>query len=189
MPRTEKQYVELRNRKIELIESTAMKCFATRGFHNTSMSSVAKEAGISTGLTYNYFASKEELLKSIYLKGIRKIFSPLEGKTRLNKGTFRVFIEHIFFEMENNVSFWRLYFIIISQPEILSQFQGYMMETAKPIMTAIMDYFKNIGMPEPEVEARFLFSVMDGVCINYLIDNKDYPLKKMKEKILKSYVQ
>lgn len=73
MPKTKEQYEALRSQKMELIENTAMACFAENGFHGTSISSIAKKAGISTGLTYNYFSSKEDLLTAIYLKGIKKI--------------------------------------------------------------------------------------------------------------------
>lgn len=189
MPKTKEQFEKVRNQKIELIENTAMKCFATKGFHNTSISYIAKEAGISTGLTYNYFSSKDELLKSIYLKGIQKVYAPLKDNTGLSKKTFIAFIEHIFNEIETNVPFWKLYFIVISQPEILAQFQEYMIETAAPIMRAIISYFEKQGIEDPHIEAQFLFSTIDGICINYLINNQHYPLKQMKQKILKNYEQ
>jgi AcrR family transcriptional regulator len=47
MPRSSKQFQELRSIKIELIESVAMRCFAAKGFHDTSISYIAKEAGIA----------------------------------------------------------------------------------------------------------------------------------------------
>ena len=186
MPRTSKQFEELRNIKIELIESVAMKCFANKGFHSTSISYIAKEAGISSGLMYNYFSSKDELLKSIYLKGIKKVFAPIEGET-LTKKKFIAFIQHIFNEIENNIPFWKLYFIVISQPDVLAQYQEYMLEAALPIMNAIINYFAKKGMQSPEIEAQFLFSTIDGVCINYLVNYPKYPLKQIKQKILKNY--
>lgn len=186
MPRTKKQFEELRNQKIELIENTAMKCFAAKGFHNTSISVIAKEAGISSGLMYNYFSSKEELLKSIYLKGIKKVLAPLKDET-LTKEKFIAFIQHTFNEIETNISFWKLYFIVISQPDVLAQFQEYMLETSLPITNAIIKYFAKQGIQNPEIEAQFLFSTIDGVCINYLINYPNYPLKQIKQKILKNY--
>ena len=186
MPRTKKQFEEIRSQRIELIENTAMKCFAEKGFHNTSISTIAKEAKISTGLTYNYFSSKEELLKSIYLKGIKKVFAPLTDET-LTKEKFIAFIEHIFNEIEVNTQFWKLYFIVISQPNVLVQYQEYMLEMTSPIMNAIISYFDKQGLQNPETEAQFLFSTIDGVCINYLINEKHYPLKHIKQKILKNY--
>jgi AcrR family transcriptional regulator len=186
MPRTTQQFEELRNIKIELIESVAMKCFADKGFHSTSISYIAKEAGISSGLMYNYFSSKDELLQSIYLKGIKKVFAPIEGQT-LTKATFIAFIQHIFKEIETNISFWKLYFIVMSQPDVLTQYQAYMLETVLPMTNAIINYFAKQGMKNPEMEAQFLFSTIDGICINYLIHYPNYPLKQIKQKILKNY--
>jgi AcrR family transcriptional regulator len=187
MPRSKEQFEEVRNQKIDLIETTAMKCFAKKGFHNTSISDIAKEAGISVGLTYNYFSSKEDLLKSIYIKGIHRVYTPLQGKAALTTKSFKQFIEHIFREIETNVAFWKLYFIVISQPEILNQFQEYMVEAATPIITSVIRYFRSQGVADPKTEALFLLSTLDGVCINYLISEQHYPLKKIKQKIIESY--
>ena len=186
MPRSKEQFEKLRNKKIELIEKVAMECFAKKGFYNTSINHIAKEAGISTGLTYNYFSSKEELLKSIFLKGIKKVFAPVIGQV-LNREKFIDFIEHIFREIETNKQFWRLYFIVTTQPDVLVQFQEYMLENVLPVISSLTDYFREKSFADPEVEAQFLFSTIDGVCINYLINSEHYPLNQIKQKILRNY--
>lgn len=186
MPRTKEQFEDIRSQRIELIENIAMHCFAEKGFHNTTISYIAKEAGISTGLTYNYFSSKEDLLKSIYLKGVKKAFSPLMEKA-LAEGKFKDFIEHIFNEVESNKEFWKLYFIVISQPDTMSQFQAYVLEILMPILTSITGYFKSKGVEEPELETQFLFSTLDGISINFLFNSDHYPLQKIKQKLLKNY--
>lgn len=45
----------------EEIKRAALKVFAQKGIAGTKMSMIADEAGISQGLTYRYFSSKEEL--------------------------------------------------------------------------------------------------------------------------------
>ena len=72
-PRTEKQYEQIREQKRALILETALRLFADEGFHSTSISKIAKGAGISKGLMYNYFGSKEELLKDIVISGISNL--------------------------------------------------------------------------------------------------------------------
>ena len=49
----------------EQILGAAMVCFAKRGFHQTSMHHVAEAAGISVGLIYRYFASKEAVIGAL----------------------------------------------------------------------------------------------------------------------------
>ena len=43
----------------------AMVCFAKCGFHQTSMHDISEEAGISVGLIYRYFASKEAVISAL----------------------------------------------------------------------------------------------------------------------------
>ncbi len=47
------------------ILAAAMKCFSLRGFHQTSMLDLSAEAGISVGLIYRYFASKEAVIAAM----------------------------------------------------------------------------------------------------------------------------
>lgn len=44
----------------------AVRAFARRGYHACRVSDVAEEAGVAHGLIYHYFASKEELLETIF---------------------------------------------------------------------------------------------------------------------------
>ena len=43
----------------------AMVCFAKCGFHQTSMHDISEEAGVSVGLIYRYFASKEAVIGAL----------------------------------------------------------------------------------------------------------------------------
>ncbi len=65
-PRTDKQFEEIRESKRSQIIEAAIECFAKRGFDAVSISELAEFAGISKGLMYNYFKSKDELLKNIF---------------------------------------------------------------------------------------------------------------------------
>lgn len=49
----------------ERILDAAERCFAQAGFHRTTMQDICKEAGISPGALYVYFASKEDLIAGI----------------------------------------------------------------------------------------------------------------------------
>lgn len=57
----ETQPDHIHDKRKEQIKRAALKIFAHRGIAGTKMSMIASEAGISQGLTYRYFDSKEEL--------------------------------------------------------------------------------------------------------------------------------
>ena len=53
----------LDERRRQLLEAGA-RVFTERSYNTVSMSDVAKEAGISKGLLYHYFSSKQDLFRA-----------------------------------------------------------------------------------------------------------------------------
>ncbi|WP_088011083.1 TetR/AcrR family transcriptional regulator [Gottfriedia acidiceleris] len=64
-PLNKEQFDQIRDQRSEQIKQAALKVFARRGYTGTKTSIIAKEAGISEGLIYRYFHSKEELFTTI----------------------------------------------------------------------------------------------------------------------------
>lgn len=64
-PLNEEQLHQIRDERRDQIMGAAIKVFAHRGIAGTKMSMIAAEAGISHGLLYHYFKSKEELLTKL----------------------------------------------------------------------------------------------------------------------------
>jgi AcrR family transcriptional regulator len=52
----------------EAILQAAVRVFARRGFHACRVSDIAEEAGVGYGLVYHYFASKDEVLDTLFLE-------------------------------------------------------------------------------------------------------------------------
>jgi AcrR family transcriptional regulator len=52
--------------KERAILAAALRLIAANGFHGAPMSKVAKEAGVSTGIIYHYFESKDALIGALY---------------------------------------------------------------------------------------------------------------------------
>jgi AcrR family transcriptional regulator len=50
----------------ERLYATAMQLIATRGYEATTLRDVAKEAGVSVGLLYRYFPSKQAVVLALY---------------------------------------------------------------------------------------------------------------------------
>ncbi|HWE46695.1 MAG TPA: helix-turn-helix domain-containing protein [Caulobacteraceae bacterium] len=69
-PRTRRtEPAEVRRR--QLLDA-AKRCFRAVGFHATTMAEVAAEAGVSVGLIYQHFASKEALIEGIVLEDLEQ---------------------------------------------------------------------------------------------------------------------
>ena len=92
-PISQTQIEEKRAASIGKIYDASLELFAKQGFQSTSISQIAKKAGISKGLIYNYFDSKVDLLK-----GLMANFTNLEEDMMANvvDDDPRKFLENIF---------------------------------------------------------------------------------------------
>jgi len=65
-PRTAEQNEEIRQQTRQQIVDAAFELFANEGFSKSSIAAVAKKAGVSKGLIYHYFDSKQAILEAIF---------------------------------------------------------------------------------------------------------------------------
>lgn len=65
-PRTKAQNKEIREQSRQQIIDAAFELFAETGYQKTSIAAISKKAGISKGLIYHYFESKEDVLIGIF---------------------------------------------------------------------------------------------------------------------------
>lgn len=62
------------------IKEAVIKLILEEGFHGTSMSKIAKEAGVSPATVYIYYDNKEVMLQNIYREYSEEIFQYILGK-------------------------------------------------------------------------------------------------------------
>ncbi|ALO14409.1 Putative acrAB operon repressor [Salinivirga cyanobacteriivorans] len=176
--------------KKEKIVDTAIKLFAEQGFHNTSISKVAEVAGVSKGLMYNYFESKDELFKHIFDLGAEKLtenFDPNRDGV-LTKEELIYYLHDIFYKMQKDREYWILFFTVVMQPGIREIVLDRTHEIIAHMMEELTAYFTEKGCEEPEAQTRYFISVMDGVGMHYLLDPEGFPIKKVVQKIIKEFV-
>ncbi|REG98869.1 TetR/AcrR family transcriptional regulator [Flavobacterium aquicola] len=96
-------------KKEELIISTALKLFVENGFHGTATSRIASESGVANGTLFNYFATKEILIVSIYNSIMKKMDDfIIEGiaSNSVSKNAFKsLFVASLRWNLENPAAF------------------------------------------------------------------------------------
>lgn len=123
-PRTPVQFQVIREEKRALIMTVALEHFANEGYFNTTITHIARHAGISKGLMYNYFESKEELLMAIINKSIEEIsryFDPNKDGY-ISEEEFEIFIRKLFSILREKINFWRLFSQLMIQKDVRAQF-------------------------------------------------------------------
>ena len=83
MPRSSEQYEAMRLATQEKVQAAAITLFARHGFAATNMRDIAHEAGISTGLIYRHYATKDDLFAALAAQaadGLRKVVELFRGE-------------------------------------------------------------------------------------------------------------
>ena len=188
-PRTPDLFHEIRETTKQKIVDAALELFAEAGFHTTSISQIASKAGISKGLMYNYFESKEELLKEIVFEGIEYItqsFDPNHDGI-LTKEELLLFIDESFEQIKIHRNYWKLYFSIMMQAPIMTLFGEELMSKLGSYFLMISAYFQEQKYEDPVAEMRFFSAMLDGIAMNYVMDPEEFPLDAIKQRIIKMY--
>lgn len=100
-----KNYAKAHETKREIILDAAIKIFAKKGYFGSRVSDIAEEAGISYGLVYRYFQSKDDVLIAIFQDRWDRYVKMIE---RINKDFFdprdkiRSIFLYIFKSYQNN---------------------------------------------------------------------------------------
>lgn len=185
-PRTKEQFEAIRNEKEKLILEVALSLFAKNGFESTSVSMIAKKAGISKGLMYSYFKSKEDLLKEIILDGLNRFidFLKIEDPNNIQKQELINFIDGNFSLLKSNSDFYKLYFSLSLQPKVLAVLEAEIATLFGKFFSAFNNYFEKKGDKNPYVKTRYLLAIFDGVGLHYLVDTKNYPLDETRDMIV-----
>ncbi|MCF8371026.1 MAG: TetR/AcrR family transcriptional regulator [Bacteroidales bacterium] len=189
-PRTKQQFETIREGRKDQIMQVALELFANEGI-NTPISKIAKEAGISKGLMYNYFESKDELLREVALSGMKEIFDLFDPNHDgvLTDEEFVYFISETFRLLEKNREYWKLYFSMVLHPKVMELIQAEMMEMLPGLMAVQVKYFASKGSKDPETDAMFFNSMMDGIGMNYVNNPDLFNLDKIKNRIIEIFTK
>lgn len=195
MPKSKEQNKEIRESRKKQIKAIALELFAKEGYSHVSISALAKKAGISKGLMYNYFESKEELLKSIISGGIDEIilyFDPNHDGV-LSEEEFSLFIKKTFQLMKSDKAFWLSFFRLLIQPNVLPLIkESSMVIFMNSYFEMFEHYFIKKGFKEPALEVLHLSVLIEGlgmmlIFYDDLTDISDELIEKFENRIITMY--
>jgi len=181
--------------KREAILRAAVKVFAQKGFFNSKVADVAKEAGIADGTVYLYFKSKDEILHSVFdrameefiSEGKREIADVAEPDKKLRK------IAHLHLERlsaDRNLA-------IVFQVELrgstkfMEEFSGGGFAEYLDIIRQTIAEGQRQGVfrkdLKPVICAKILYGALDEMVTNWILSKKSYPLAPMADEVLKVF--
>jgi TetR/AcrR family transcriptional regulator, fatty acid metabolism regulator protein len=153
--------------KRRLILDAAVRVFARQGFHACRVSDIADEAGVAYGLVYHYFASKDEVLDTLFLERwnvmlemIREVDArPIPVREKLAE-----IVSFIVESYRHDPDMMKV--IIVEVTRAANSFGRTHIEhirTAYDLIGEIVSKAQADGVFKPEIEARFAAMAFYGV--------------------------
>jgi AcrR family transcriptional regulator len=189
-PKTNEQFAAMRRESQQKIEAAALQLFAEKGFHNTSISAIAKAAGISKGLLYNYYDSKEDLLDSLIDHAIDDNSEEIEAFLESALPPFekiRAITEAAVQMVVSDPSYWKLLTALALQQDVITHLKESLDQKKAEMIRMATVIFEQMGYAEPEKEAYLYGSSMDGLMLHYLSLGDQYPMEEMSNYLIEKY--
>jgi AcrR family transcriptional regulator len=187
-PRSQQQVEKIRNQSTSNILDAAFKLMAQNGYEGTSISQIARKAGVSKGLIYNYFDSKEDLLRALINSAFYEADRQLDEFADKNpKETLERVFRWFFLELREHSELWRL----ITELGLKIDKYDFVKEMMRGKFNQYVSVFASLlsqcGFKDANEEAHIIVGLFDGIGLQSQVIGADYPLDKMEAFLIKKY--
>ncbi len=169
-PKTEEQNEETRQKRRDKIIQAGLRVFSGRGYHAVKMTDIACEAGMSQGLSYHYFRSKEGLFSELVgmayqaAAGMFRMISGIPAEPSVKLSMLLEGICGKAFDSEN-----MLYFQMVRQALTMDLLPDGVKKMNKQYLTEIFSILKGMieqaGISDAEGTVNLFFSMLMGFTI------------------------
>ena len=173
------------------ILGAAVRVFARRGYHDSSMAVVAKEAGVATGTIYLYFEKKQDLLVTLFQRHLTEYMARCEpalasetpGVPRLRR-----LAEHHLAFFANDRELATVFQIHIREPDPL------LAEGIRPTVAAYFDLIGGViaagveaGAFSSDLDVRLarqvFFGALDEIVTGWIRSKRSYDLMSVLDPV------
>ena len=187
-PKTAIQNEQIRKESKHKIMDAAFKLIAKNGYEATSIAMIARTAGVSKGLLYNYFDSKEDLVKAIVLGAMDEVEVLLNKIVDKNPAiTLKNIFQWFFKEMKERPEHWKLTTEVTFSIGKFDFIHDLVTSKVTEFIGFIELLLSQMGFKDPGNEARVIAAILDGIGFHALMMIDEYPLDEMEEYLIKKY--
>jgi TetR/AcrR family fatty acid metabolism transcriptional regulator len=170
----------------------AIRVFAHNGYFNSKVADIAREAGVADGTVYLYFKSKEEILHSIFNRGMEEAIADgrnqLEGISDAREKLRRIALLHlerlgadrdlaVVFQVE-----------LRGSTKFMEEFSAAGFAEYLSLIRSTIEEGQRAGLFRPQLNAKLLakilFGALDEMATNWILSKRRYKLAPMADQVL-----
>lgn len=176
--------------KRQHIIEVATHLFSVNGFEKTPISLICEEAGVSKGLVFHHFKNKNDLLREVFvhISSIIEETDQQDASIDSNKIRMESLINSIFDGMTvpEHRKMYQFNFSVMVHPTTRVIVVDLIDERYKGLQVSTEDVFRALGHENPTVITKMFIAEIDGIAMNYLL-NDDFPINEVKQEFIKKY--
>ena len=166
------------DKKRRIIDA-GLKLISEKGYFATNTAEIAKEAGVSTGIVYQYFYDKKDILVHAVKLYFDKIFEPIEQNLKTIKDISNMddalkslILASIEAHRRNSLAHEE----IVAMSHIDEDIHNLFIESEHKIVDRILVFFENIGINGPHMhdKVHIAYNLMESLCHEYIFHKHDY---------------
>ena len=185
------------NDKYHLILEAAVKVFAEQGFSQSTISQIAREAGVADGTIYLYFKNKDDILVQFFSYKARQVFSRFREEVDKADNTMdklRNLIHRHLEEFQNDRNMAVVYQAETHQS--IRLFEEQIKEMSKMYLDIVLEIVEQ-GQEEGVIRKdlylglvkRFILGAVDEVINTWLHSGGKYDLVSMADPLVELFME
>ena len=168
----------------------ALQLFGEKGFEGATVSEIAKKAGVSNGLMYNYFTSKEDLVITIFKDFLKNHFRIWSKKIEAVDHPFEkltIAVDRYIEPLKKDPNNWSLIRELSSKEEFKEEFWILVKPIREKYISELKPVFESLGL-DSEREFWALQTFLEGISLCYNSYGNKYPLDAMRDNYLNRFI-
>lgn len=183
--------------KYQTILEAAIRIFARRGYHNSTVSQIAKEAGVADGTIYLYFKNKDDILENFFSYKTALVFDRFKEEVSLADNALdklEKLIHRHLYEFEQNRDMAVVYQTEtrirrrVSDAKIKEMSDMYFGLVSQIITQGQEEGVIRPNLPIPLVK-QFIIGAIDEVITSWLYSSGKYTLTSMAGPLVDLFVK
>lgn len=159
-------------KKRKIIQA-GLKLISEKGYFKTNTAEIAKEAGVSTGIVYQYFKDKKDILLYAVKEYFDNIFEPIEIKMKSinpKENLEYTLKELIISSIDAHTKYSLAHEEMIAMSHLDEDIHNMFIESEHKIVDRVLVFLESVGINGPHMHEKvhIMYNLIESLCHEYV---------------------